>query len=86
LVGGLEPERRALAQRLHLSENTLMHHITRIRQKLHIGARRGSAAVFLWALLSRITRLSDADLGLLAGQPEPVGAAAGPRAQRGAHG
>jgi hypothetical protein len=57
LVSGLEPERRALARQLHLSENTLMHHITSIRQKLQLGGRRGPAAVFLWALLAHITRL-----------------------------
>jgi LuxR family maltose regulon positive regulatory protein len=58
LVDSSEPnERRVVAQRLQLSENTLMHHITSIRRKLGFGARRGPAAVYLWALLSDISRL-----------------------------
>jgi tetratricopeptide (TPR) repeat protein len=76
LVGGLEPERRLLAQRLHLSENTLMHHITSIRHKLQIGGRRGSAAVFLWALLSHITRLPSSHGDVLARQPSASDASA----------
>jgi tetratricopeptide (TPR) repeat protein len=58
-VDGDDPERRTMARRLHVSENTLMHHITSIRHKLGLGARRGSAVVFLWALLAHITRVPD---------------------------
>jgi ATP/maltotriose-dependent transcriptional regulator MalT len=77
LVESNEPERHALAQRLHVSENTLMHHITSIRRKLGFGARRGPAAVFLWALLSDISRLKvqpgapTSSLSLRSGQPAP---------------
>ncbi|MBI3977866.1 MAG: hypothetical protein HY331_06750 [Chloroflexi bacterium] len=55
---GLEPQRRAVARQLILSENTLMHHVTSIRRKLGFGPRKGSAAVLLWALVAGITRMS----------------------------
>lgn len=54
---GPEPKRRALARRLNLSENTLMHHITSIRRKLGLVARSGSATVLMWCLSTGITRL-----------------------------
>jgi hypothetical protein len=50
----LEPERRALARRLAISENTLRHHITSIRQKLGLASGRGTASVFIWALTTGI--------------------------------
>jgi hypothetical protein len=49
--------RRAIAQDLNLSENTLMHHITSIRRKLGFGARKGSATVLVWCLTAGITEL-----------------------------
>ncbi len=57
LAETVEPERAAVAQRLGISENTLKHHLTSIRQKLGLGARKGSAAVLLWALAKGITKL-----------------------------
>jgi hypothetical protein len=53
----IEPKRRALARRLHLSENTLMHHITSVRRKLGLVARSGSATVLMWCLSAGITKL-----------------------------
>jgi hypothetical protein len=52
-----QPKRRALAQRLHLSENTLMHHISSIRRKLGLVARGNSASVLMWCLNAGITNL-----------------------------
>jgi hypothetical protein len=49
-----EPERRGLARRLAISENTLRHHITSIRHKLGLGSGRGSANMFVWALMTGI--------------------------------
>lgn len=49
--------RRALARDMHLSENTLMHHITSIRRKLGFAARKGSATVLVWCLTAGITDL-----------------------------
>ena len=49
--------RRALARDLHLSENTLMHHITSIRRKLGFAGRKGSATVLVWCLSAGFTEL-----------------------------
>jgi hypothetical protein len=49
--------RRALAEDLNLSENTLMHHITSIRRKLGFAGRKGSASVLVWCLSAGITEL-----------------------------
>jgi hypothetical protein len=53
-VASLEPERRLVAQRLAISENTLRHHVTSVRQKLRLGSGRGTASVFIWALMTGI--------------------------------
>jgi hypothetical protein len=50
--------RRALARKMNLSENTLMHHITSIRRKLGFAARNGSATVLVWCLSAGITDLT----------------------------
>jgi DNA-binding NarL/FixJ family response regulator len=57
LPDGQSSIRRALAQDLTLSENTLMHHITSIRRKLGFAARKGSATVLVWCLTTGITEL-----------------------------
>jgi hypothetical protein len=57
LALGTPSMRRELAQELNLSENTLMHHITSIRSKLGLGARKGSATVLMWCLAAGITNL-----------------------------
>lgn len=57
LSAGEPSIRRALARDLNLSENTLMHHITSIRRKLGLAARKGSATVLVWCLTSGITEL-----------------------------
>jgi hypothetical protein len=57
LPDGQSSIRRALAQDLNLSENTLMHHITSIRRKLGFAARKGSATVLVWCLTTGITEL-----------------------------
>lgn len=57
LDAGQPSVRRALARDLNLSENTLMHHITSIRRKLGIAARKGSATVLVWCLTAGITEL-----------------------------
>lgn len=57
LAAGQPSIRRALAQNLNLSENTLMHHITSIRRKLGFAARKGSATVLVWCLTAGITEL-----------------------------
>lgn len=49
--------RRELSSELHLSENTLMHHISSIRRKVGFGARRGSANLLLWCVSAGITEL-----------------------------
>jgi hypothetical protein len=54
---GTQSMRRELAQELNLSENTLMHHITSIRSKLGLAARKGSATVLMWSLAAGITNL-----------------------------
>jgi hypothetical protein len=56
--GDADLDRRAVARRLGLSENTLMHHVTSLRHKLGFGARKGSAAVLLWALVAEVTRIA----------------------------
>jgi hypothetical protein len=57
LAVGTPSMRRELAQELNLSENTLMHHITSIRSKLGLAARKGSATVLMWCLAAGITNL-----------------------------
>ena len=57
--------RQLVSNQLCLSENTLMHHVTSIRRKLGIVARRGSANVLIWSLSTGIINL-DAVL------PKPV--------------
>jgi hypothetical protein len=57
LAVGTPSMRRELAHELNLSENTLMHHITSIRSKLGLAARKGSATVLMWCLAAGITNL-----------------------------
>jgi hypothetical protein len=66
-VTSLEPERRAVARRLAISENTLRHHVTSIRQKLGLGAGRGTASVFIWALLAGIATWRPSEVSATAG-------------------
>jgi hypothetical protein len=47
---GTRSHRQLVSHQLCLSENTLMHHVTSIRRKLGIVARRGSANVLIWSL------------------------------------
>lgn len=64
----LEPGRRGLALRLGISENTLRHHITSIRQKLGFETGRGTASVFVWALTSGIATWPPRDTALYGGE------------------
>jgi hypothetical protein len=68
LADGQPSIRRALARRLNLSENTIMHHITSIRRKLGFRARNGSATVLVWCLSAGITELRTLTLNRA---PEP---------------
>jgi hypothetical protein len=62
---GTRSHRQLVSNQLCLSENTLMHHVTSIRRKLGIVARRGSANVLLWSLSAGIVNLD-------AVMPQPV--------------
>jgi tetratricopeptide (TPR) repeat protein len=66
-VTSLEPERRTVARTLAISENTLRHHVTSIRQKLGLGAARGAASVFIWALLAGVADWPPSDASAMVG-------------------
>ncbi len=82
-VGAAEPERRAAAHRLGVSENTLMHHVTSIRRKVGIGPRRTSIGIYTWALRTGIAGIptsgrSGADSGNSPSSPATIAASGSP--------